>query len=184
MPDGRQERAGSRDRDPHQEGVGIGVEPVGDLDGDGTEEAAVILVTNAGGSGSFYDLAIIRKQLDRLVAIGAPIVFGIVIFYSSELAFDRATMGRFFFIALLVVLVMSFRPLAHPKSGVASRYYENNPDSWLSKLRWLWYLLATGVPLLLGVLSLLAATQLGQLRIAGGGLEFGPRIGKAQVAVR
>ena len=100
-------------------------------------------------------LAIIRKQLDRLVAVGAPLVFGIVIFYSSELAFDRATMGRFFFVALLVVLVLSFRPLAHPRSGIAARYYQAHSDSWLSKLRWFWYVLATGVPLLLGVLSLL-----------------------------
>ena len=42
-------------------------------------------------------LVTIRKQLDRLVAVGAPIVFGLVIFYASELAFDRATMGRFFY---------------------------------------------------------------------------------------
>jgi heat shock protein HslJ len=38
----------------------------GDLDGDGQEEAAVILVTNAGGSGSFYDLAIVGKQGETL----------------------------------------------------------------------------------------------------------------------
>ena len=101
------------------------------------------------------NLAIIRKQLDRLVAVGAPLVFGVVIFYSSELAFDRATMGRLFFVGLLVVLAMSFHPLAHPKSGIAANYYRSHPGSWLSKMRWLWYLLATGLPLLLGVLSLL-----------------------------
>jgi potassium efflux system protein len=101
------------------------------------------------------NLAIIRKQLDRLVALGAPLVFGVVVFYSSELAFDRATMGRFFFVGLLAVLVLSFHPLAHPKSGIAASYYRSHRDSWLTKLRWFWYLLATGLPLLLGVLSLL-----------------------------
>jgi heat shock protein HslJ len=34
----------------------------GDLDGDDIEEAAVVLVTNAGGSGVFYDLAVVKKK--------------------------------------------------------------------------------------------------------------------------
>jgi heat shock protein HslJ len=34
----------------------------GDLDGDGVEDAAVILVTDPGGSGTFYDLAAIRNR--------------------------------------------------------------------------------------------------------------------------
>jgi potassium efflux system protein len=101
------------------------------------------------------NLAIIRKQLDRLIAIGAPIVFGLVVFYASDLAFDRATMGRFLFLALLILLVVTFRPLAHPGTGVAASYYARNPGSWLSKLRWFWYSLSMGLPVLLGVLSLL-----------------------------
>ena len=101
------------------------------------------------------NLAIVRKQLDRLVALGAPIVFGIVIFYSSDLAFDRATMGRFLFLALLVVLVLTFRPLAHPKTGVAASYYQHSPNTWIGKLRWFWYSLSVGIPVLLGVLSVL-----------------------------
>jgi potassium efflux system protein len=101
------------------------------------------------------NLAIIRKQLDRLVVFGAPIVFGTVIFYSSDLAFDRATMGRLLFLALLVVLVLTLRPLAHPKTGVAASYYKDSPDPWVSKLRWFWYILSVGIPLLLAVLSAL-----------------------------
>jgi heat shock protein HslJ len=34
----------------------------GDLDGDGIEDAAVVLVTNVGGSGIFYDLAVVKKN--------------------------------------------------------------------------------------------------------------------------
>ncbi len=34
----------------------------GDLDGDGAEDAAVVLATNGGGSGTFYDLAIVLNQ--------------------------------------------------------------------------------------------------------------------------
>jgi potassium efflux system protein len=101
------------------------------------------------------NLDTVRKQLDRLVAIGAPIVFGLAIFYASDLAFDRATMGRFFFLALLILLIVTFRPLAHPKTGVTASYYQGNPDSWITRLRWLWYALATGIPLLLFILSTL-----------------------------
>jgi heat shock protein HslJ len=38
----------------------------GDLDGDGQDEAVVILVTNPGGSGTFYNLAVVRKQGEAL----------------------------------------------------------------------------------------------------------------------
>lgn len=41
----------------------------GDLDGDGSEEAAVILVSDAGGSGTFYDLAVVRKQGEALTNV-------------------------------------------------------------------------------------------------------------------
>jgi hypothetical protein len=34
----------------------------GDLNGDGVEDAAVVLVTNAGGSGNFYDLAVVLNE--------------------------------------------------------------------------------------------------------------------------
>ena len=101
------------------------------------------------------NLVIIRKQLDRLIAIGAPIVFGLVVFYASEFAFDRATMGRLLFLALLIMLVLTFRPLAHPRTGVAANYYLRNPDTWVSKMRWFWYSLSIGIPVLLAVLSTL-----------------------------
>lgn len=68
-------------------------------------------------------LAVIRRQLDRLSAIAAPLVFATVFFYASEFASDRATMGRMAFVALMAVLVMTFHPLAHPESGVVATYY-------------------------------------------------------------
>jgi heat shock protein HslJ len=46
----------------------------GDLDGDGQDEAAVILVTNTGGSGSFYDLAIVRKQSGALTNLATTLL--------------------------------------------------------------------------------------------------------------
>ena len=101
------------------------------------------------------NLAIVRRQLDRMVTIGVPLVFATVVLYASESAFDRATLGRLMFIALMVVLTLSFRPLAHPESGVAASYYQRHADNWVSKLRWLWYILAVGIPVSLVALSML-----------------------------
>jgi len=55
----------------------------------------------------------------------------------------------------MVVLTLSFRPLAHPESGVAASYYQRHADNWVSKLRWLWYILAVGIPVSLVALSML-----------------------------
>jgi potassium efflux system protein len=101
------------------------------------------------------NLVIIRRQFDRLAAIGAPLVFATVLFYASEVAADRATMGRIMFVALMIVLSLIIRPLAHPVTGVAASYYNEQTTGWMLKLRWFWYGLAVGGPLLLAVLSLI-----------------------------
>jgi potassium efflux system protein len=100
------------------------------------------------------NMVIVRRQFDRLAAIGAPLVFATVLFYSSDVAADRATMGRLVFVALMIVLSLVVRPLAHPESGVAASYYNQTAKGWVRKLRWFWYGLAVGVPALLAVLSL------------------------------
>jgi len=101
------------------------------------------------------NLVIIRRQFDRLAAIGAPLVFATVLFYASEVAADRATMGRLMFVAFMIVLSVIIRPLAHPVTGVAASYYNEQTKGWVSRLRWFWYCLAVGGPLLLAILSLI-----------------------------
>ena len=100
------------------------------------------------------NIAVVRRQLDRLIAIGVPLVFATVMLYSSEVAADRATLGRLAFVALMVTLTVVIRPLAHPEFGVAAAYYDRRPTSWVSRLRWLWYVLAAGLPLILAVIAL------------------------------
>jgi len=100
-------------------------------------------------------LVIVRRQFDRLATVGAPLVFATVLFYSSEVAVDRATLGRLIFVAFMIVLSLIIRPLAHPVTGVAASYYNEQAKGWMSKLRWVWYSLAVGGPILLAVLSLL-----------------------------
>ena len=101
------------------------------------------------------NLVIVRRQFDRLAAIGAPLVFATVLFYASDVAEDRATMGRLIFVALMIALSAIIRPLAHPVTGVAASYYNEHTNGWVSKLRWFWYGLAVGVPVLLAILSII-----------------------------
>ncbi len=100
-------------------------------------------------------LVVIRRQLDKLVTIGAPLVFVTALLFQSESAGDRATLGRLVFIALMVTLALVSRPLAHPETGVTANYYRRQPETWVSRLRWFWYGLAVGAPLLLALVSIL-----------------------------
>jgi potassium efflux system protein len=97
----------------------------------------------------------IRKQLDRLITLGTPLIFATVFFYFSELAGDRATLGRVSFILLMALLSSAMLPLVHPISGVVAGYYKGRPDSWASRLRWLWYALGVVGPVALALLSIL-----------------------------
>lgn len=99
-------------------------------------------------------LVVIRRQLNRLIAIGAPLVFATTMLYSSEVAADRATLGRLAFVALMGTLTLVIRPLMHPESGVAAAYFNRRPTSWVSRLRWLWYVLTAGLPLILALIAL------------------------------
>jgi len=101
------------------------------------------------------NLAVIRRQLDRLATIGAPLVFVTALLFQSESAGDRATLGRLVFITLMVTLALVSRPLAHPETGVTANYYRRQSETWVSRLRWFWYGLAVGAPLLLALVSIL-----------------------------
>jgi len=97
----------------------------------------------------------IRRQLDRMITIGAPLVFVAVFFYLSDETADRQTMGRLAFIALMILLSAVMHPLIHPRKGVVAGYYSKAPVYWASRLRWFWYGLGVIGPLLLAVVSAL-----------------------------
>jgi potassium efflux system protein len=99
-------------------------------------------------------LEIMRRQLHRLAIIAAPLVFATAILFLSESQSDRAVLGRIVFIALVIFLSSVIRPILHPKTGLVAAFYEKNAASWIAKLRWTWFGLGVGSPLVLGVISL------------------------------
>ena len=112
-------------------------------------------------------LSVSRRQFRRLIFIGAPLLFVTALFFLSDLSSDKATLGRLSFFALMILLTSVSHPLMHPVSGVVAAAYARRPDSWVTRLRWFWYGLATGLPPLLGLISFLgflyAATILTKL---------------------
>jgi len=101
------------------------------------------------------NLSIIRRQLTRLATVGTPLIFITILLFLSDLASDQATIGRLVFIAFMIVLAAVIRPLTHPNTGVVAAHYRRYPDRWTSKLRWLWFGLSVGLPLMLGLISAL-----------------------------
>ncbi len=113
-------------------------------------------------------LPIIRKQLDRLTVIGIPIIFVAVLLYGSPTPAHRESLARLAFVMLMVIFSGLVHALLHPRRGVAAPFYATDASSWISRLRWLWYALGAGSPLLLAVASLAgflytAATLTGRL---------------------
>jgi potassium efflux system protein len=101
------------------------------------------------------NVARVRRQLDRLAVVGAPLVFVTVFMFVSEDATDHTNLGRFMFVPLMVFLALIAHPLVHPRSGLAASYYNKQAESWISKFRWVWYALVVGTPLELALLSIL-----------------------------
>ena len=101
------------------------------------------------------NLDIIHRQLNRLAVFGTPLAFMTVLLFMSDVASDQSTLGRLIFIGLMALLAAVIRPITHPDSGIAAAYYRRHPERWISKLRWLWFGLSVGLPMLLGLVSAL-----------------------------
>ena len=116
------------------------------------------------------NLKIIRQQLNRLATIGTPLIFTTILLFLSDIASDQATVGRLVFIGFMAFLSAVIYPLTQPNTGVVAAYYRRHPERWISKLRWLWFGLSVGTPLLLALVSALGYLYTSAV-IAGSMLE-------------
>jgi potassium efflux system protein len=99
-------------------------------------------------------LPVIRKQLDRLTVIGIPVVFVAVLLYAAPTPAYRESLGRLAFVVVMVMFSGVVHALLHPRKGVAGSYYSVHSRSWVSRLRWFWYVLGAGSPILLSLFAL------------------------------
>ena len=96
---------------------------------------------------------IIRRQLHRLAVFGTPLIFITALLFLSEAQSDRATVGRFAFFLLMFFLASIIRPLLHPDTGIVADHYQRITGTWNAKLRWVWFSIGVGMPLLLALVS-------------------------------
>jgi potassium efflux system protein len=97
----------------------------------------------------------IRRQLDRIIVIGMPVILIASMTYNSPVPGYRESLGRIAFVVAMVLLSGVARPLLHPVKGVAASHYARYTTGWLYRLRWFWYWFVAGAPLVLAVISII-----------------------------
>jgi potassium efflux system protein len=112
-----------------------------------------------GLAGAHFDwparsLKLVRRHVLWLMSVGLPLAF-IISAVEWEGDEDRRTsLGRLAFVMAQAALALFVQRLLRPSGGIAWEALRRNPDGWLNRLRYLWYPLAVGLPLLLAVLAL------------------------------
>lgn len=76
----------------------------------------------------------------------------------------RNQLGRLGFVVGMVAVAVFVQRLLRPKGGIPEPTIQRHPERWLARLRWLWYPIAVGAPVTLGIMAVLGyyytATQL------------------------
>ncbi|MFM7924663.1 MAG: hypothetical protein ACKPJJ_30945, partial [Planctomycetaceae bacterium] len=62
-------------------------------------------------------------------------------------------MGRLAYLIRCLLLLLLLRPLLDPNGSVLRDLLRASPDSWVFRLRWVWYSLAVAGPVLLAILA-------------------------------
>jgi potassium efflux system protein len=101
------------------------------------------------------NLGALRKQLDRLIVFGVPILFVAALTYASPNPAHRDSLGRLLFIGLMILLAAAMHRIFDPKRSLSTGYYAKRPDRWVARLKWVWYSVEIGIPLALALLAAL-----------------------------
>lgn len=95
----------------------------------------------------------LHNSLQTYIFVGLPLGFCVVV--SDELGdgISAESLGRLAFLVRSLLLVILLRPLLDPRGAVLRDLLRSSPDSWIYRLRWVWYSVATGTPVLLAILA-------------------------------
>ena len=106
-----------------------------------------------------------RKNLSWLTAIAVPALLVVSAFMAcSDRDWHNST-GRLALILLLTTEAVFVGRILSPRSGVLSPSAGGDGRGWLTRFRWIWFILAVGIPVTLAVLAIMGyhftALQLG-----------------------
>jgi potassium efflux system protein len=100
-----------------------------------------------------WSVRLARKHLAWLLAAGVPLTFVVVAMdVSGEVAWQNS-LGRSVFIISQVLLAVFAGNVLRPKGGVLEEFLRRYPSGWLGRLRFAWYPLAVGLPIVLAILA-------------------------------
>jgi potassium efflux system protein len=97
--------------------------------------------------------AVIKKNLAWFLAALGPFIFFFILTEIEIYEHYEASLGRFSFIILMLLLAALFARVFGLRRGIAAAKLQHDPGSWLSRLKYLWYGAAVGVPLVFAGLA-------------------------------
>ncbi len=97
--------------------------------------------------------SLLRKHLFWLACLALPAVFITVMTEGTGEESFRQSLGRLAFMVAMLGLAAFVGLVLHPRGGVMDNVVRRNPNGWLARLRYVWYLLAIGLPLFLAGLA-------------------------------
>ncbi|GAB6140758.1 mechanosensitive ion channel [Methylosoma difficile] len=94
------------------------------------------------------DAALIRKQIVWYRWFSVPCVFLVASTGASKIAMHSDNLGRLALLVNLLALAWLVVRLLSPSKGLLRDYLQNHPDSWLAKLRFIWFPALVFVPVI------------------------------------
>jgi potassium efflux system protein len=95
----------------------------------------------------------LRRNLLWLMLIAVPLYFIVVTAQIHSDATYSDSLGRLALIAAMIALSVFVSRLLRFSGDIVSKLVRHHPESWLARLRYIWFPLAVGVPLVLALLA-------------------------------
>jgi potassium efflux system protein len=100
-------------------------------------------------------LKLIRRHLAWYTVLLLPFAFlGTLSLNLEETYRGRLGIGRLYFVVISLALAFVAQRLLRPRRGALESYLNQRPEGWISRLRYVWYPLGTGIPILLAGLAI------------------------------
>ena len=95
----------------------------------------------------------LQSSLQTYILLGLPLGFVFVVADELGDGISAESVGRLAFLIRCALLLLLLRPLLDPSGQVLRDLLRSTPDSWVFRLRWVWYTLAIVAPVLLAILA-------------------------------
>ncbi|MFO0536625.1 MAG: mechanosensitive ion channel domain-containing protein [Planctomyces sp.] len=95
----------------------------------------------------------LHAGLQTYILLGLPLGFCVVVADELGDGISAESLGRLAFLIRCLLLLLLLRPLLDPNGSVLRDLLRASPDSWVFRLRWVWYSVAVAAPVMLAILA-------------------------------